>query len=143
MPPFDNEVLVQLAYSTCQNLPPQFSIDIGDLATLPAPPKILELDEATHTWSNGSICQTILGELSLYLCTSDPKYDTLRSQGENATTALVAMLGGTVATKFAISSMTATACVAYVALAVVKLGVGVFCDRYPPPSGPTEPASRA
>lgn len=143
MPPFDNEVLVQLAHLTYQNLPPQFSTDIGDLATLSAPPKILELDEASPPWSNGSICQTILGELSLYLCTSDSKYDTLRSQGENATTALVAMLGGTVATKFGITSMAATACVAYVALAVVKLGVGVFCDCYPPPCEPTEPPSRA
>ncbi len=137
MTPFDDDVLAQLALLHRNDVPPTFAVEAFDLrANIPSE-RILEREEPTGQHTNQSIRTLIVRELSIYLCTDDPKYGSLRSQGENATTALVAMLGGTVATTLGLPLATATGCVAYVALAVAKLGVGVFCDLCPPPLAPT------
>ena len=133
-PLFDDDVLTELARFHRHDVPPRFEAETHDLAEKTARSFALESDATTNQSTNRSIRAIIVRELSVYLCTDDPKYGSLRAEGRNATTALVAMLGATVATASGLPLAAATGCVAYVALAVAKLGATVFCDLYPPPA---------
>ncbi len=134
MTPFDDEVLSGLARLHRHELPPHFEAEMCHWGVAASRNLDLESDEPSGDARNQSIRDLITRELSLYLCTEDPKYESLRAEGKNATTALVAMLGATVAAALGLPLAAATGCVAYVALAVAKLGAGVFCELYPPPT---------
>jgi hypothetical protein len=87
----------------------------------------------------------VLEELRLLLCTNDGRYKEVREQGQSLTKVGIAAVAGYVAAALGVSLGLATGAVAFIALAVLRVGAGAFCRLHPPPeiapgTGPT-PAS--
>jgi len=84
--------------------------------------------------SNVSIRAAILQELSLFLCTDDARYADLRGNGRKLTKEVVQFMAGVIVGLLGVASGVATACVAFLALACARIGLGTFCRLNPPPS---------
>jgi hypothetical protein len=84
--------------------------------------------------ANISIRAAILGELALFLCGDHSRYKDLRTQGRKLTKDSVIFIAGVIAGTLGITSGAATAGVAFVALACLRVGVGTFCRLYPLPA---------
>ena len=75
----------------------------------------------------------ILAELRLLLCGNDPRYRDVRERGKALSKAGLGAVSAYVAGAVGISLGVATAAVAFIALALCRLGVGVFCRITAPP----------
>jgi len=84
--------------------------------------------------SNAGIRAAILDELSLYLCTDHPRYAELRSAEKTFTKQVMLVVAGVIAATVGISTAVATACVSFLALACLRIGVATFCRLNPPPA---------
>jgi hypothetical protein len=77
--------------------------------------------------TNQRIKAAVLGELRELLCTENVRYEDVRDHGRVITRTSLAGVSAYVAGAVGISAGAAMACVAFVALAVAKVGVGAFC----------------
>jgi len=84
--------------------------------------------------SNVRIRAAILEELSLFLCSDDARYKDLRGTGKKLTKDATKFIAGVIVGTLGITSGIATGCVAFVALACMRVGIGVFCRLNPPPT---------
>ena len=120
--------LVLLAEEHRRDLPAGFESAASELAVLleaGAP-----LTAATRGGAgslNQRIKAAVLAELRELLCTNDVRYKDVREQGKVITRTSLPGVAAYVAATVGISAAAATACVAFVALAVAKIGVGAFC----------------
>jgi len=80
---------------------------------------------------NHRIRAAVLSELRDLLCTDNKRYADVRAHGNTITKTSIASASAYVAGAVGISAAAATACVAFIALAVSKVGVGVFCRLAP------------
>ncbi|MEO8657984.1 MAG: hypothetical protein ABI693_05915 [Bryobacteraceae bacterium] len=85
-----------------------------------------------HQPSNTQIKSAILGEISLLLCSDDPKYKSLRGQGNGVTKDAVHFIAGVIVATLGLASGAATGCVAFLVLACARVSVGVYCRLNPP-----------
>ena len=81
-------------------------------------------------WSR--VAYAALAELRLLLCTQNKKYEDVRVKAGSFTKVALPAVSGYVAGTLDISLGVATACVAFVALCVFRLGAGVFCSMTEP-----------
>jgi hypothetical protein len=120
--------LVLLAEEHRRNLPEGFESTANELSVL------LETGAPLHAMTRGSqgsmnqqIKAAVLRELRDLLCTNDKRYEDVRAHGKVITRTSLASVSAYVAGAVGISAGAAMACVAFVALAVAKVGVGAFC----------------
>ena len=73
-----------------------------------------------------------VAELHKLLCTNERRYKEVRQEGHTLSKAAVAATAGYVAGTLDVSIGLATAAVGFVALAILKVGIGVFCRVVPP-----------
>lgn len=83
-------------------------------------------------FTNARIKAAILDEISLFLCTDDARYEGLRGEGRELGKDAVHFIAGIVVGTLGLASGVATGCVAFVALACAKVGIGTFCRLNPP-----------
>lgn len=82
--------------------------------------------------TNARICAAILQELSLFLCTDEPRYQELRGTGRKLTKEVVHFIAGVIVGTLGIASGMAVACVAFVAIACLRVSLATFCRLNPP-----------
>lgn len=70
----------------------------------------------------------ILNQLYLLLCTDDPSYREVRSKGSVVSAGAVTAVAGYIAGAYSVGLAAATGGVSFVALAVFRVGIGVFCQ---------------
>lgn len=75
----------------------------------------------------------ILEELSLFLCSDHDRYRDLKESGAELSKESVQFISGVVVGALGVTSGVATGCVAFIALATLRVGIGVFCKLNPPP----------
>jgi hypothetical protein len=92
--------------------------------------------------SNVGIRAAVLEELRLFLCTEDVRYKDLQAGGKSLTKQSVLVIAGWVAATLGITTGIATACVSFLALAILRLGVATFCRLNPPPAADPKGASK-
>ena len=73
------------------------------------------------------LANAVLKELHVLFCTSDSRYKGIREEGDKFCSIAVPAVASSVATALGITSGVATGAVAFVALAVLKIGTAVFC----------------
>lgn len=121
-----NTELVLIAEEHRADLPPGFDALSKELEVLLATDR--GIPDVTRGGSlNHRIRQAALQELRGFLCTKDPRYDDVREHGKTITRTSLASIAAYVAGAVGISAGMATACVAFVALAVMNVGIGTFC----------------
>ena len=76
---------------------------------------------------NHRIRHAAIQELRGFLCTNDRRYAEVRAHGKTITRTSLASVAAYVAGAVGITTAMATACVAFVALAILNVGVGTFC----------------
>lgn len=79
----------------------------------------------------------ILEELSVLLCTDEPRYASVRNDSKKITKDAVHFMAGVIVATVGVTSGVATGGVAFIAIACARVGVGVFCKLNPPPKGAT------
>jgi hypothetical protein len=77
------------------------------------------------------VTAAIVRELSLLLCSDDARYASVRSDGQKLSRDGVRFVAGVIVGALGLTAGAATACVALVAMACLKVGVGVFCRLNP------------
>jgi hypothetical protein len=77
--------------------------------------------------SQARLVDLIVAELHLLLCTTDNRYKDVRSKGKIFSQAALPAVAAYVAGACGISVGLATGGVAFIAIAVFRVGVGVFC----------------
>jgi hypothetical protein len=89
-----------------------------------------------RTWktSNVGIRAAILEELRLFLCTDHSRYKNLRTQGKKLTKDAILFIAGVIGGTLSLPAGVATACVAFIALACLRVGAGTFCRLIPSPA---------
>lgn len=75
-----------------------------------------------------TIPYAVMSELRLLLCTGDERYAEVRRKGESFVKGALPAVSGFIAGSCGVSEGVATACVAFIALCVFKIGVGAFCQ---------------
>jgi hypothetical protein len=81
--------------------------------------------------TNAAVTAAIVRELSLLLCSDDARYASVRSDGQKLSRDGVRFVAGVIVGALGLTAGAATACVALVAMACLKVGVGVFCRLNP------------
>jgi hypothetical protein len=123
-----NHDLILLAEEHRGDLPPGFDAMSQELEVLLANGRdIPHLTRGDGGSLNHRIRKAVLQELRGFLCTDDPRYAQVREHGGTITRTSTAGIAAYVAGAVGISAGMATACVAFVALAVLNVGVGTFC----------------
>lgn len=89
-----------------------------------------EIDHVTI--NNVSLRNAILRELSLFLCSDHPRYADVRGRGKELTSISVSMIAGYLAATIGLSLGVATAAVGFIALAISRVSLGVFCQLCDP-----------
>jgi hypothetical protein len=91
-------------------------------------PESLRFRDGAHDGKTLALVEATMKELRLLLCTNDKKYDEVRQQGSSFSKLALTAMAGYVAHACSISLGVATGGVAFLALAVFRVGVGVFCQ---------------
>ena len=121
--------LVFFAEEQRANLPAGFDAVAQELTVLlETGAEIDLLDRGPRAPLNQRIRRAVIMELRAFLCTGDKRYADVRAQGNALTRASLASVSGYVAAAVGISAGVATACVAFVALALANIGIGAFCQ---------------
>ena len=84
--------------------------------------------------SNVGIRAAVLEELRLFLCTDHSRYKDLRTQGGKLTKDAVLFIAGVIGGILSLPAGVATACVAFLAMSCLRVGVGTFCRLMPAPT---------
>jgi len=120
--------LVLLAEEHRADLPAGFDALAQELGLLIQEGRPLEdLTRGKSDSLNHRIRQATVQELREFLCTNDRRYAETRAHGKTITRASLASVAAYVAGAVGISAAMATACVAFVALAILNVGIGTFC----------------
>ncbi len=113
-------------------LPPQFFSDLNiveaELARGDLPEDLVSKGEPRDTIPGAR--SAILFELHRLLCTDDPFYGSVRSGAKEVTQDAAKIMGGVIAGTCGLTVLVATGMVAFLALAVMKLGAGLYCTYY-------------
>jgi hypothetical protein len=122
--------LINLAEAGRKDLPGDFlefceSLE-GDLSTGLRPQPKTKRGAQTSIWVS-KIGPAIVSELHALLCTRDSKYADVRRTGKGLAEKTIPALGIVIAGTFGVPEALATAAVAFVALAVFRVGVATFC----------------
>jgi hypothetical protein len=132
-----DQELVELAEKHRRFLPKDFLRDVDAVAADLAADRSIELmrtkGQSARRSSNVRIRSAILEELSLFLCTEDPRYASVRGEGKKVTKSVVQFVAGVIVGSLGLASGAATGCVAFLALACAHVGIGAFCRLNPPP----------
>ena len=86
------------------------------------------LDRGSRAPLNQRIRRAVIIELRAFLCTTDKRYAEVRRHGTALSRTSLASMSAYVAGAVGISAGVATACVAFVALAVTNISIGTFCQ---------------
>ena len=81
---------------------------------------------------NRAISKLVLAELSLLLCTEDPRYETLRQGAHVVEMTVASTIGEVVSEQLALDQETAVGCVVFLWQVCRRLGVDRFCRLCPP-----------
>ncbi len=135
--PVDPELVV-FAEQHRHLLPEGFMEEIDALESqlvqnVPIRPTRVKGQMDASTPSNSELRAAVLKELSLFLCSDDTRYTDLRGTGRKLSKDAVHFIAGVIVGTLGIASGMATACVAFVALACLRVGVATFCRLNPPP----------
>ncbi len=76
---------------------------------------------------SSAVIAAILEEIRLLLCTTNPRYTDIRRRGRSMLTAGIPAIAGYIAGVFGIPVASATGAVAFLVLAILRVGVAVFC----------------
>lgn len=76
------------------------------------------------------ILNAVLDEFGLLLCTEDEKYGKVREKGKLLSKVGVSAIASYLAGSLGIAIGVATGVVSFIALIVLKIGIGVFCRIY-------------
>jgi hypothetical protein len=118
--------LVLLAEEHRANLPPGFNAVAQELTVLLETGQPIDVSDRGGSL-NLRIRQAVVRELRDFLCTDNKKYREVRAHGKVITRTSITSVAAYVAGAVGISAGAAMACVAFVALAVGNVGIGVFC----------------
>ena len=119
--------LVIFAEEHRSDLPPGFAALSEELTMLIDNGRPLDDLSRGGTSLNYRIRRAAVLELRGFLCTNDPRYEEVRTHGKTISRMSLTSIAGYVAGTVGISAAMATACVAFVALAILNVGVGTFC----------------
>lgn len=134
-----NRELVSLAEQHRDEVPPDFIREMDSVeADLAAGRELTVVrsrggSKSRRKVSSSDIKSAVMQEISIFLCTNDPKYKSLRGQGNVLGKDVVHFIAGFIVASLGIASGMATGCVAFAALACTKVGIAVFCRLNPPP----------
>jgi hypothetical protein len=122
--------VVSLAEESRGELPADFFLYYDDLQGALARGTIPEALSARgpdgSAWY-GKIGPAILSELEVLLCTDDTKYAEVRKRGEQLGQTTIGAIGASVALQFGLTVAMATGAVAFIAIAIAKIGAATFC----------------
>lgn len=90
------------------------------------PERLRTRGETSEVWYS-ELGPAIIDELRLFLCTNDERYASVREKGEGVGQTAIAAIAGSLAAQFGLAVGATTGAVAFIALAVMKIGVSVFC----------------
>ena len=138
MPSKTEQELAVLAAAYREYLPEGFEEEVAVIETeLAGGRDILAIRERGSRGRKGSVARirsAVLEELSLFLCSKDPRYKDLRKTGNTLSKDAANFIAGVVAGALSLSAGVATGCVAFLSLAALRVGIGTFCRLNPPPS---------
>lgn len=90
-------------------------------------PKTRTRDGSEESWSS-RIGLAALEQLRMYLYTDDGRYKDVRAKGKSLARSAVQAIAAYIAGAFGLTVGVATAAVAFLALAITRIGVGTFCE---------------